>query len=134
MEVNDLPKTFIILLFILFQEITFAQLGINAIGVPPASNAMLNIISTTKGLLIPRMTTTQRAALTQTQGLTVFDIATNRYGIQMVQFGLIWLSYQVPIRGLRLAMILAIATLEILVSTMVPVHKLDAKEYLQLIL
>ncbi len=54
-------------------------MGINSTGTPPASNAMLDISSTTKGLLIPRMTTTERLALAYAQGLTVFDITTSGY-------------------------------------------------------
>ncbi len=64
---------------LIIQEKIFAQMGINATGTSPASNAMLDISSTTKGLLIPRMTTAQRTALAHTQGLTVFDITTNSY-------------------------------------------------------
>jgi hypothetical protein len=70
----------ILLFFLLgFQIPIFAQMGINATGTPPANNAMLDISSTTKGLLIPRMTTTERLALTPTQGLTVYDITSNGY-------------------------------------------------------
>jgi Chaperone of endosialidase len=79
MKINHLPKLFIILFFVFLQEKTFAQMGINATGTPPASNAMLDISSTTKGLLIPRMTTPQRTALAHTKGLTVFDITTDSY-------------------------------------------------------
>jgi hypothetical protein len=70
-----------VLLFLLlsFQIHTFAQMGINSTGTPPATNAMLDISSTSKGLLIPRMTTIQRIALAHAQGLTVFDITTNGY-------------------------------------------------------
>jgi trimeric autotransporter adhesin len=70
-----------IFLFLLlsFQIQTFAQMGINSTGTPPATNAMLDISSTTKGLLIPRMTTAQRSVLSHAQGLTVFDITTNSY-------------------------------------------------------
>jgi hypothetical protein len=65
--------------FLCFHVQSFAQMGINSTGTPPANNAMLDISSTTKGLLIPRMTTAQRTALAHTQGLTVFDITTNGY-------------------------------------------------------
>lgn len=65
---------FLAILFLLFNK-SFAQMGINSTGIAPASNAMLDINSTSKGLLIPRMTTTQRNALTATatDGLTVYD-------------------------------------------------------------
>jgi hypothetical protein len=79
MKINQLLKINLLFLFIFLQEKTFAQMGINTTGTPPATNAMLDISSTTKGLLIPRMTTAQRTALAHTQGLTVFDISTNSY-------------------------------------------------------
>jgi hypothetical protein len=45
----------------------------------PHSGALLDITSTTKGVLLPRMTTAQRSALSITQGLTVYDTNTNSY-------------------------------------------------------
>lgn len=79
MKINKLPKLILITLFIISHAKTFAQMGVNATGTPPANNAMLDVSSTTKGLLIPRMTTAQRNALAHSQGLTVFDITTNGY-------------------------------------------------------
>ena len=79
MKTNQLLIVIFFLILLLFQEKTFAQMGINATGNAPANNAMLDISSTTKGLLIPRMTTSERTALVHTQGLTVFDITTNGY-------------------------------------------------------
>jgi hypothetical protein len=79
MKIKYLPQLLFILLLLFFQKKSFAQMGINSTGTPPASNAMLDISSTTKGLLIPRMTTIQRTALAHTTGLTVFDITTNGY-------------------------------------------------------
>lgn len=69
------------LLFILVLTITmisagFAQQGvaINADGSPPNAKAMLDVKSTTKGLLIPRMTTNERNNITSPpEGLMVFD-------------------------------------------------------------
>ena len=58
---------------------SFAQIGINATNTPPAANAMLDISSTTKGLLIPRMTSIQRNALVISDGLTVYDTDTKSY-------------------------------------------------------
>jgi hypothetical protein len=67
------------LLVFTFLQNTKAQVGISATGAAPASNAMLDISSTTKGLLIPRMTTVQRLLLTTTTGLTVYDLTTNSF-------------------------------------------------------
>lgn len=43
------------------------------IGGNPNANAILELVSTTKGFLPPRMTSTQRLALAAVQGLLVFD-------------------------------------------------------------
>lgn len=59
--------------------VTFAQIGINSTGTAPAANAMLDVSSTTKGALLPRMTTAQRTALTISDGLTVYDTDTKSY-------------------------------------------------------
>jgi hypothetical protein len=40
---------------------------------------MLDVSSTTKGLLIPRMTTAQRNLLASVEGLTVYDITTKSF-------------------------------------------------------
>ncbi len=46
----------------------------------PNASALLDVSSTTKGVLIPRMTTTQRNAIVTPQtGLLVFDITTNSF-------------------------------------------------------
>jgi hypothetical protein len=65
--------------FFISQENIFAQIGINATNTPPATNAMLDISSTTKGLLIPRMTSAQRIALSISDGLSVYDTDTKSY-------------------------------------------------------
>jgi hypothetical protein len=65
---------------------TFSQIGINATGNPPAASAMLDVYSTDKGLLIPRMTTSQRTSiLSPADGLIVYDtdlgsMCINRWG------------------------------------------------------
>jgi hypothetical protein len=58
-------------------HISFAQLGINGSGTAPAASAMLDVSSTTKGFLPPRMTSAQRTAITSpVEGLLVFDTNT----------------------------------------------------------
>ncbi|WP_296142769.1 tail fiber domain-containing protein [uncultured Flavobacterium sp.] len=53
-----------------------AQVGIGT--TTPAASSMLDITSTTKGLLMPRVTSAQRTAITTpAKGLEVFDITTN---------------------------------------------------------
>ncbi len=78
MKIKQIPPI-LLAFFLLFQEKLTAQIGINASNTPPATNAMLDISSTTKGLLIPRMTTAQRSALSASDGLTVYDTDTKGY-------------------------------------------------------
>lgn len=50
------------------------NIAINATGAAPAAQAMLDVSSTTKGMLAPRMSAAQRAAIaTPAQGLTVYQ-------------------------------------------------------------
>ncbi len=57
---------------------TMAQVAINNIGSPPDPSAMLDVQSTTSGLLLPRMTTSQRDAIADPAiGLTIFNTETN---------------------------------------------------------
>jgi len=59
---------------------SFAQnIGINADGSRPNSNAILDIKSGTKGLLIPRMDSLARNAIPNTKGLLVYDISTDNF-------------------------------------------------------
>ncbi|MCP4001420.1 MAG: hypothetical protein GY727_10975, partial [Gammaproteobacteria bacterium] len=58
----------------------FAQVGINTDGSSPDTSALLDVKSTTKGMLIPRMTTTQRTAISlPATGLLVFDETTGGF-------------------------------------------------------
>jgi hypothetical protein len=73
-------KILIFLLFILFKNAIFAQ-SVQKIGNNPTtinSSAVLELESTNKGLLMPRMTTDQRNAITNpATGLVIFNITTN---------------------------------------------------------
>lgn len=56
------------------------NVAINSTGAAPSSSAMLDISSTTSGLLIPRMTTAQRTAIASpAQGLVVYDTSLNLF-------------------------------------------------------
>jgi hypothetical protein len=67
-------------LIIVCGSIAFAQNNVGIGTTTPNTSAALDISSTTKGLLIPRMTTTQRnAIITPANGLMVFDTNTNGY-------------------------------------------------------
>ncbi|WP_315822352.1 hypothetical protein [Paraflavitalea speifideaquila] len=59
---------------LIFTSYGFAQVAINADGTGPDNSAMLEVKSTTKGLLIPSMTAAQRAAITSpATGLLVYQ-------------------------------------------------------------
>ena len=81
MKIKYFHKPLFLFIFILFAKNSFSQLGINGSNTPPATNAMLDVSSTTKGVLFPRMTTAQRNSLTAiaTDGLTVYDTTTKGY-------------------------------------------------------
>ena len=65
------------LLLVLIVKIVFSQVSINTDGSEANSAAMLDIVSTSKGILIPRMSTTQRTnILSPVSGLLVFDETT----------------------------------------------------------
>jgi hypothetical protein len=69
-----MKKLFIILISFCFIANSYAQIGINATNTPPDASAMLDVSSTTKGVLIPRMTTIQKNNLpNKSDGLLVYD-------------------------------------------------------------
>ncbi len=64
----------------LFCTYSFAQVAINTDGSEPDGAAMLDIKSTDKGILIPRMTSAQRNAIAlSTSGLLVYDLDTESF-------------------------------------------------------
>ena len=67
-------------LFLLLTATLKAQnVAINADGSKADANAIVDIKSSTKGLLIPRMTTAQRMKIPQTTGLMVYDVSTKSF-------------------------------------------------------
>ena len=77
-----MKKTFLYLLIILSGAVVAnAQTGSVGIGTTtPNSSAALDIQSSTKGMLIPRMTTVQRNLIaTPAAGLLVYDNTTNSF-------------------------------------------------------
>jgi hypothetical protein len=74
-------KNFLFYLLIVFSSVSFAQnVAINATGAAPVASAMLDITSTTSGLLIPRMSSVQRVAIAApATGLKVYDTTTNTF-------------------------------------------------------
>ncbi len=76
-------KKLLFALFLLFMVVSaFPQVAINTTGNAPDSKAMLDVSSTTAGILIPRMTTTQRNNISPAaaqEGLTVYDTDTKSF-------------------------------------------------------
>ncbi len=70
-----MKKLTILLTVVLFTALsTMAQVAINTDGTDPGTSAMLDVKSTEKGILIPRMTTAQRTGISSpVQGLMVYD-------------------------------------------------------------
>ena len=66
-----MKKLFTLLAAVLFTATTYAQIGIN--NENPDASAALDITSTTRGLLIPRMTETQRDAISPATGLMIYQ-------------------------------------------------------------
>ena len=52
-----------IFILLLHSSLLFSQVAINNDGSPPDPSAMLDVKSTTRGILIPRMTAAQRGAI-----------------------------------------------------------------------
>ncbi len=77
-----MKKLFLPLIFVcVLTHTTLAQnVAINATGAVPVASAMLDITSTTSGLLIPRMSSAQRIAIaTPATGLVVYDTTTGTF-------------------------------------------------------
>jgi len=70
-----MKQFFTFLAAVLLTTTTYAQIGIN--NENPDASAALDITSTTGGLLPPRMTTTQRDAISAAKGLVLFNTTTN---------------------------------------------------------
>jgi len=67
-------------LFVTGTNVIGQNVAINATGAAPAASAMLDVSSTTSGMLIPRMTTAQRTAIAApATGLEVYDTTTGTF-------------------------------------------------------
>jgi len=62
--------------------------SVNADGSAPDPSAQLDVKSTGKGMLVPRMTTAQRTAITSpATSLLVFDTTTGGFGFTTARYG-----------------------------------------------
>jgi hypothetical protein len=79
---NTNKKTTLLIALLIIAGKLAAQMGISETpGFVPNSNALLDISSTTKGILIPRITTAQRGAIAgaKPEGLLVYDTVQGRF-------------------------------------------------------
>jgi len=75
-----MKSIFLLLGLAFFNLSIYAQVGINTDNADPDASAMLDVKSTNKGLLIPRMTTSQRTTISNpANGLLVFDSTTGSF-------------------------------------------------------
>jgi hypothetical protein len=74
-------KSLVLLIIVILISLGLnAQVAINTDGTNPDNSAMLDVKSTTKGALLPRMTTAERIAIASpVTGLTVYDLTTRSY-------------------------------------------------------
>jgi hypothetical protein len=75
-------------IFALFGKTLFAQVAVNTSGKPAHSSAMLDVQSTEKGMLVPRMKATDRIAIASpADGLLVYDITSKTFWVYKLGTG-----------------------------------------------
>ncbi|MEO6539931.1 MAG: hypothetical protein ABIN74_03025, partial [Ferruginibacter sp.] len=72
-------RKIILLFFMLNIIIDVAAQNVGIGTTTPNSNAMLEVNSSTKGILIPRTSTTTRITIPAVKGLLVYDTTTNSF-------------------------------------------------------
>jgi len=77
---NFTRSLFVVVVLISSTKMANSQVSVNTDGTAPHVSAMLEVKSTSKGFLLPRLTTLQRNALgaTATEGLVVYDTDLNK--------------------------------------------------------
>lgn len=92
-----MKKIFLLIVLLCFYESINAQIGISATNTPPNASAMLDVSSTVKGILVPRMTTFQKNAIQNpVEGLMVYDTDVKQfsYAIAGTTGGIIyWVNF-----------------------------------------
>ena len=80
MKIKQLTQLLFFLIILFFANNIYAQLGVNATNAAPNAKAMLDVESTDKGVLIPRMSTTARNAIVSPpNGLMIYNNSTNKF-------------------------------------------------------
>lgn len=80
-KLSGMNKIFITVVFVAAVILSEAQnVSVNNAGIPADATAMLDVSSTTKGILIPRMRTSDRLLITSpATGLLLYDVDTNSF-------------------------------------------------------
>jgi Chaperone of endosialidase len=78
MKIKALPPIFAIVFLGLIPIKSFAQIGINSTNAAPSPNAMLDVSSTNKGVLFPRISSSGSIA-SPTAGLLFYNTTTNKF-------------------------------------------------------
>src|SRR5687768_5329597 len=69
-----------LVLFLFISANIWGQVSINSTGAAPDRNSMLDVSSSSKGILIPRMTTGERDLMGEpTTGMMIFNSTTNTF-------------------------------------------------------
>lgn len=83
MKILEIGKKLILLLFVFLSYAVHSQVGIGT--TTPHASAVLDITSTNKGLLMPRMTEAQRDAIASpADGLMIYNTTTNCFNFRKV--------------------------------------------------
>ena len=84
-------KKLILFLLIFLSYSAIAQVGINATGTAPSSSAMLDVSSTNKGVLVPRMNAVQKGNIpNKVEGLMVYDTDVHQFSYWT---GSVWVNF-----------------------------------------
>lgn len=78
-KIIQMKKLFLLCLVSVFFSYGYAQQGVGIGTTSPSSSAVLELSSISKGLLVPRMNTTQRNAIPGVAGLIVYDTDTREF-------------------------------------------------------
>jgi hypothetical protein len=77
-----MKKLLLLLLVSVSYFVSYAQVGVNTTNLSPDGSAMLDVASTTRGFLTPRMTTAQRnAVVSPANGLLVYNTTTSNFSV-----------------------------------------------------
>jgi hypothetical protein len=80
--------SFLFVMLLLNSSLLFSQVAVNTDGSPPDNSAMLDVSSTIKGALLPRMTQAQIGAISSpANGLQVFCTTANKMYIYVASLG-----------------------------------------------